>query len=210
MIRLLVADDHAIVRSGLKQIFAMAADLAVIAEASSGAEVLAELLKHEPDVLLLDMNMPGISGPDLIARIRSQRASLPILVLSMHNETQLASRALRAGASGYVTKDCEPEVLLSGIRKVASGGKFIAPDIAERMAFDRNSPSDGPPHNRLSDRELEVFFLLVTGLGVNEIAEKIAISNKTVSTHKVRLMQKLNVTSLAELVRYAFEHQLKF
>ena len=210
MIRLLVADDHAIVRSGLKQIFAMAADLAVIAEASSGAEVLAELLKHEPDVLLLDMNMPGISGPDLIARIRSQRASLPILVLSMHNETQLASRALRAGASGYVTKDCEPEVLLSGIRKVASGGKFIAPDIAERMAFDRNSPSDGPPHNRLSDRELEVFFLLATGLGVNEIAEKIAISNKTVSTHKVRLMQKLNVTSLAELVRYAFEHQLKF
>ncbi|MEI8158469.1 MAG: response regulator transcription factor [Burkholderiales bacterium] len=209
MIRLLVADDHAIVRSGLKQIFAMAPDLTVIAEASNGAEVLEGLRTHEPDILLLDMNMPGVSGPDLIVRIRSQRPTLPILVLSMHNETQLASRALRAGANGYVTKDCEPEVLLSGIRRVASGGKFIAPVMAEKMAFDANGPTDGPPHSRLSDREMEVFRLLVAGLGVNEIAEKICISNKTVSTHKVRLMEKLSVTSLAELVMYAVEHQLK-
>lgn len=209
MIRLLVADDHAIVRSGLKQIFAMAPDLAVIAEASNGAEVLEGLRIHEPDILLLDMNMPGVSGPDLIVRIRAQRPTLPILVLSMHNETQLASRALRAGANGYVTKDCEPEVLLSGIRRVASGGKFIAPVMAEKMAFDTSGPTDGPPHSRLSDREMEVFRLLVAGLGVNEIAEKICISNKTVSTHKVRLMEKLSVTSLAELVMYAVEHQLK-
>jgi DNA-binding NarL/FixJ family response regulator len=134
---------------------------------------------------------------------------LPILVLSMHNETQLATRALRAGANGYVTKDCEPEVLLAGIRKVASGGKFIAPEMAEKMAFDASSQTDGPRHTRLSDRELEVFQLLVTGLSVNEIAEKICISNKTVSTHKVRLMEKLQINSLAELVMYAVEHNLK-
>ena len=209
MIHLFVADDHAIVRSGLKQIFAMAPDLRVMAEASNGAEVIEGLRTHEPDLLLLDMNMSGISGPDLIARIRTQRPSLPILVLSMHNETQLATRALRAGANGYVTKDCEPEILLAGIRKVASGGKFIAPEMAERMAFDASSQSEGPRHARLSDRELEVFRLLVAGQSVNEIAEKICISNKTVSTHKVRLMEKLQVNSLAELVMYAVEHNLK-
>ena len=206
MIHLFVADDHAIVRSGLKQIFALAPDLTVIAEASNGAEVLDGLRTHAPD-LLLDMNMSGISGPDLITRIRAQRPLLPILVLSMHNEAQLANRALRAGANGYITKDCEPEVLLAGIRKVASGRGFIAPDMAEKMAFDASSPSSGL-HARLSDRELEVFRLLVSGLGVNEIAEKICISNKTVSTHKVRLMEKLRVTSLAELVMYAVEHRL--
>jgi len=209
MIRLLVADDHVIVRSGLKQIFALAPDLCVIAEASNGSDVLEGLRTHNPDMILLDMNMPGISGPDLIQRIRAQRPTLPILVLSMHNETQLATRALRAGANGYVTKDCEPEILLAGIRRVANGGKFIAPVMAEKMAFDSSSRSEGLPHTRLSDREMEVFRLLVAGLGVNEIAEKICISNKTVSTHKVRLMEKLSVTSLAELVMYAVEHQLK-
>lgn len=209
MIHLFIADDHAIVRSGLKQIFAMAPDVRVIAEASNGSEVIDGLRVHEPDLLLLDMNMPGISGPDLIARIRAQRPSLPILVLSMHNEAQLAKRALRAGANGYATKDCEPMTLLAGIRKVASGGKFIAPEMAEKMVFDIHIKSDEPSHTRLSDRELEVFHLLVAGLGVNDIAEKICISNKTVSTHKVRLMEKLQVTNLAELVMYAVEHNLK-
>lgn len=209
MIRLFVADDHAIVRSGLKQIFALAPDLTVVAEAASGADVLDGLRAHAPDVLLLDMNMPGVSGPDLILRIRAQRPTLPILVLSMHNEAQLATRTLRAGANGYVTKDCEPEILLAGIRKVAAGGRFIAPVMAEKMAFDASSPLQGLPHTRLSDREMEVFRLLVSGLGVNEIAEKICISNKTVSTHKVRLMEKLGVNSVAELVMYAVAHNLR-
>ena len=208
MIRLFVADDHAIVRSGLKQIIAMAADFSVVAEAANGADVLDGLRVHEVDLLLLDMNMPGVSGPDLIARIRAQRPGLPILVLSMHNETQLASRALRAGANGYVTKDCEPEVLLAGIRKVAAGGKFIAPEMAERMAFDVGSLAEGLPHTRLSDRELEIFRLLVAGWGVNDIAEKICISNKTVSTHKVRLMEKMGINSLADLVLSAVQHKL--
>ncbi len=208
MIRLFVADDHAIVRSGLKQIFALATDLSVVVEAANGAEVLDGLRTHEADLLLLDMNMPGISGPDLIQRVKLQAPTLPILVLSMHNESQLAARALRAGANGYVTKDCEPDVLLAGIRKVAAGGKFIAPVMAEKMAFDSSSPVAGLPHTRLSDRELEVFRLLVSGMGSNEIAEKFCISNKTVSTHKVRLMEKLSVTSIAELVMYAVNHKL--
>ncbi|MGI9132855.1 MAG: response regulator [Rhodoferax sp.] len=208
MIRMIVADDHAIVRGGLKQIFAMAADLVVAAEAVNGAEVLEAIRNPEVDLLLLDMNMSGLSGPDLIARVKAKRPELAVLVLSMHNETQLAARALRVGANGYVTKDCEPEVLLAAIRKVAAGGKFIAPVLAEKMAFDSSSQSEGLPHTRLSDREREVFRFLVKGLGVNEIAEQICISNKTVSTHKVRLMEKLNVTSVAELVRYAVQNNL--
>jgi DNA-binding NarL/FixJ family response regulator len=189
MIRLFVADDHAIVRSGLKQIFALDPGLSVIAEAANGAEVLDGLRHDEPDLLLLDMNMPGVSGPDLIARIRAQRPSLPILVLSMHNESQLALRALRAGANGYVTKDCEPEMLLAAVRKIASGGKFIAPVMAEKMAFDTSSPAQGLPHTRLSDRELEVFRLLVNGTSVNEIAGKICISPEAIGRSTWRVLR---------------------
>lgn len=208
MIRLLLADDHAIVRSGLKQIFALQPDLAVAAEATNGSEVL-ERLRGEPfDVLLLDLNMPGISGADLITRVRAHQPDLPILVLSMHNEAQVASRALKAGANGYITKDCEPDVLLAAIRKVATHGRYISPEIAEKLVFDATSPVHALPHHRLSDRELEVFRLLSSGLGVNDIATQLTISNKTVSTHKTRLMEKLNATSVADLVRYALAHNL--
>jgi DNA-binding NarL/FixJ family response regulator len=154
------------------------------------------------------MNMPGISGADLITRVKAHQAELPILVLSMHNEPQVAARALKAGATGYITKDCEPEILMAAIRKVASRGKYIDPDLAEKMVFDVTSGAGNPPHSLLSGRELEVFRLLTTGQGVNDIATQLAISNKTVSTHKVRLMEKLNITSLADLMRYAMEHDL--
>jgi DNA-binding NarL/FixJ family response regulator len=208
MIRLLIADDHAIVRSGLKQVFAMASDLAVVGEAVNGAEVLDSLRQQLPDLLLLDINMPGLSGPDLIVRIRAHWAKLPILVLSMHNEAQVAARVLKAGANGYVTKDSEMDVLLGAIRRVAGGGKFIAPELAEKLVFDLSLGSDAAPHSTLSDRELEIFHLLAAGKGVNEIAGQLCISNKTVSTHKTRLMEKLNVESTAELVRYALQHGL--
>jgi len=208
MIRLLLADDHAIVRSGLKQIFALQADLAVQGEASNGSEVL-ERLRQEPfDLLLLDLNMPGISGADLIARVKAHQPDLPILVLSMHNESQVAARMLKAGVSGYLTKDCEPAVLLAAIRKVAALGRYIAPEIAEKIAFDAASVNDTLPHHRLTDRELEVFHLLTSGRGVNEIANHLALSNKTVSTHKTRLMEKLDCNSLADLMRYAMAHSL--
>jgi len=208
MIRLLVADDHAIVRSGLKQVFSLAPDLEVVGEAINGNEVLAFLRQQVPDLLLLDINMPGLSGPDLIARVKAHWADLPILVLSMHNEVQVAARVLKAGANGYVTKDSEMDVLLGAIRRVAGGGKFIAPELAEKLVFDMSITSEKPAYMTLSDRELEVFRLLVAGKGVNDIAEQLCISNKTVSTHKTRLMEKLNLSGVAELTRYAMQHGL--
>ena len=208
MIRLMIADDHVIVRSGLRQLLSLAPDMRVDAEAIDGAQVLEGLRLSLPDLLLLDINMPGLSGPDLIIRIKAHWPALPILVLSMHNEPQVAARVLKAGASGYVTKDSEMEVLLGAIRKVAGGGKFIVPELAERLVFDVSLSSDRLPHQTLSERELEVFRLLVAGQGVNDIAEQLCISNKTVSTHKTRLMEKLNLGSTAEMVRYAMQHGL--
>jgi DNA-binding NarL/FixJ family response regulator len=208
MIRLLIADDHAIVRSGLKQIFALVPDLEVVGEAVNGGEVLERVRLDSFDLLLLDLNMPGISGADLITRVKAHRGDLPILVLSMHNESQVAARMLKAGASGYITKDCEPDILLAAIRRVASHGRYIAPDIAEKMVFDVASAEPNPSHDLLSDRELEVFHLLILGRSVNEIAAQLVISNKTVSTHKARLMEKMQLNTMADLMRYAMQHNL--
>lgn len=208
MIRLVIADDHAIMRGGLKQIFALVPDMAVVAEAVTGADVLQCLQQDDLDLLLLDLNMPGINGTDLIARVRAHRPNLPMLVLSMHNEPQVAARALKAGANGYMTKDCEPDILLAAIRKVASGGKYIAPDLAEKMVFDVVSMTQRTPHSLLSEREQDVFRLLTQGLGVNEIAAQLSISGKTVSTHKLRLMEKMKLSNIAELMRYAMLHDI--
>jgi DNA-binding NarL/FixJ family response regulator len=208
MIRLLIADDHAIVRGGLRQLFALTPDMQVVAEAASGAEVLEHLRQLSVDLLLLDLNMPGISGTDLIARVKAHQNDLLILVLSMHDEPLVAARMLKAGASGYITKDCEPDKLLAAVRKVVSHGRYIDPGIAESLAFDANSSSLRPPHTLLSERELEVLRLLTTGLGVNAIATQLAISGKTVSTHKARLLEKLKLTSVAELMRYAMQNDL--
>lgn len=206
MIKLVLADDHAIVRSGLKQLFAHEPDLHVVAEATNGAEAMDSVRQHQPDLLLLDINMPGISGPALIQRLKLQAPQLAIVVLSMHNEPLVASRTIKAGAAGYVTKDAEPEVLIEAIRKVAAGGKFIVPELASKMLFTLQDAEQEAPHTRLSDRELEIFRLLVTGKSANDIAEQLAISNKTVSTHKTRLMEKLQLGSTAELTRYAVQH----
>jgi DNA-binding NarL/FixJ family response regulator len=209
MIRLVLADDHAIVRRGLTQIFSLLPDVEVIAEAANGSEVLEILHKHEHiDLILLDLTMDGISGADLIARIKAHRPTLPVLVLSMHNEPQVATRMLRSGANGYITKDCDPEILLAAMRKVAGGGKYIAPDLAEKMVFQVTVPDDRSLHSLLSDRERDVLRLLTQGKVVKEIAEQLAISNKTVSTYKIRLMEKLNISTMADLMRYAMEHGL--
>jgi DNA-binding NarL/FixJ family response regulator len=208
MIKIMIADDHAIVREGLKQLFLLYADLQVTQVAVDGAEVLQFLRTADVDLLLLDMTMPGIHGIDLITRIRVENAKLPILVLSMHNEPQIARRALLAGASGYLTKDSEPEVLLAAIRKIASGGKYIAPELAEAMLFDAGSAGKTGPQEILSEREFNILNLLVRGISVNQIADELFISNKTVSTHKARLMQKLNLQNNTELVRYGIDHHL--
>lgn len=208
MIRILIADDHAIVREGLKQLFALWADVSVAGEAVNGAQVLEAVRQNEIDLLLLDMTMPGVSGVELIARVRAHSPSLPILVLSMHNEPQIARRALASGASGYLTKDSDPEMLMAAIRKVAGGGRFIDPELAESMVFDSGGNGERLPHELLSEREFHILRLLVQGRSINEIADELSISNKTVSTHKARLMQKLNFQNNAELVRYGIDHGL--
>ncbi|NVO05100.1 MAG: response regulator transcription factor [Rhodoferax sp.] len=208
MIRIVIADDHAIVRAGLKQMFAIMPEMEVIAEAEDGDSVLETLRHTRNDILLLDLNMPGISGPDLIARVKAHWPSQPILVLSMHDTAQVASRALKAGADGYVTKDSEPVDLLAAIRKVAAGGRYISSAVAQKMALLATASGDVLPHNALSDREFDVFKLLVKGMGVNDIADHLSISNKTVSTHKARLLEKMQMSSIAELTRYALDNQL--
>ena len=209
MIRVLIADDHAIVREGLKQLFALDGDVVVAGEAIDGAQVLETLRQDSSfDLVLLDMTMPGVSGVNLISRIRAQEGAPPILVLSMHNELQIARRALSAGASGYLTKDSRPDILIAAIRKVAAGGRFIDPGLAEQMVFDADGAGQRLPHELLSDREFNILRLLVRGMSVNDIAEELVISNKTVSTHKARLMQKMNFQNNAELVRYAVTHGL--
>ena len=209
MIDILIADDHAIVREGIHKILALSSDIRVTAEAFDGACVLKRLRAGEKfDVLLLDLTMPGVSGTSLIEQIRQDYPNLPMLIFSMHNEAQVASRAIKAGASGFISKDSDPEVLLDAIRKVAGGGKYIDPELAEQLAFDTLLPAQRAPHVLLSVRELEVFRLLVMGKRVNEIAETLIISNKTVSTHKLNLMEKMKVSSTADLVRYAVGHNL--
>jgi DNA-binding NarL/FixJ family response regulator len=208
MIRLMIADDHAIMREGLKQLFALVNDIEVKAEAVNGASVLTQLRQGGVDLLLLDMTMPGSTGEDLVARVRAHYPDLPILILSMHNEAQIAQRALKAGANGYVTKDRDPETLLSAIRKVASGGRFLDSQIAEQMAFEASGVGGASNHEQLTDREFQVLRLIARGVSVNDIAAQLAISNKTVSTHKARLMEKMNFASNADLVRYAVLHGL--
>lgn len=208
MFRLLIADDHAVVRSGLRQIVATVGDLQVVGEAGNGAEVVAAVRAGGCDLLVMDMNMPGLSGVELIRRVRSERPALPVLVLSMHNVAQVVSRALRAGAAGYVTKDCDAEILLAAIRKVAAGGRFIDPALVDSMVFDSSSGDDTPPHEILSDREFEVLQLVAAGHSLGDIGLRLNVSAKTVSTHKQRLMQKLGIDNTADLVRYALRHGL--
>jgi DNA-binding NarL/FixJ family response regulator len=208
VIRVIVAEDHTIVREGIKQLIGLAGDLSVVGEAINGACVFDVLRHTECEVLLLDISMPGLSGLEVIPRIRSLASPPAILVLSMHDEAQMAARALKAGAAGYATKDSDPALLLTAIRKVAAGGRYIDPALADRMVFEVGLNDSRPAHTLLSEREFQVFERLVHGAHVNEIAQQLVISAKTVSTHKVRLMQKLNVHSLAELVRYAIDHQL--
>lgn len=208
MIRLLIADDHALVREGLKRLLALAPDISVAAEAENGGQVLDFVRDNSLDLVLLDMSMSGLSGVDVIAHIRSHAPRLPILVLSMHNEPQVAKRALKAGASGYLTKDSDPETLLAAIRRVAGGGRFVDADLAEQMVFEAALPAPQLPHEQLSDREFHILRLLAGGKTVNEIAEALSISNKTVSTHKTRLMQKMQFSSNSDLVKYAVSHDL--
>ena len=203
MIRVLIADDHKIVRDGLKRILSAHGEVDVTGEAADGDQALALVRAHEYDLAMVDMSMPGLSGIDLIKRLKIEKPKLRILVLSMHGERQYAARALKAGASGYLNKDSAAELLVGAIRKIAAGGVHIGDAAAASLVS-----ADKAPHEALSDREFEVLRLLVEGLGPTDIGDKLHLSVKTVSTHKTRILEKLNVSSTAALVRYALDHKL--
>lgn len=207
-IKLIIADDHSIVREGLKQLFSIYDDIELIAEAENGDRLLTLLEQHAPDIITLDMLMPGLNGIPLIEAICERHPDLPILILSMHNETQITRRTLRAGARGYLSKDCDTTTLITAVRRITQGGRFIQSDMAEKLAFDFDETIDRAKHNTLSKREFHIFCQLAKGLSINEIAEELNISNKTVSTHKFRLMQKMDFSSHSEIVRYALAHNL--
>jgi DNA-binding NarL/FixJ family response regulator len=208
MIRVVIADDHTIVREGLRQLLQASVDFDVVSEARDGHEVMQRVRELDFDVLLLDMSMPGKSGMELIKQVKSERPKLRILVLSMHQEHQYAVRAIKAGASGYLTKESASSQLAAAIRKVACGGAFISAEVAEQLAFSAMPQAEGLPHTALSDREYQVFRLLVSGKTVSDIGEQLNLSVKTVSTHKARLLQKMGVANQTELVHYAIRHRL--
>jgi len=208
MIRIVIADDHTIVREGLKQLLSVAPDLEVVGEAQNGNEVIQRVREQDFDLLLLDLSMPGRSGTELIKQVHNEKPKLRILVLSMHQEQQYAVRAIRSGAAGYLTKESASAQLVAAIRKVAAGGVFISVEVGEQLALGAMPNTEGAPHATLSDREFQVFRLLVSGQTVSLIAEQLNLSVKTVSTHKARLMQKMSMHNQTELIRYAISHQL--
>ena len=208
MTRLVIADDHAIVREGLKRIVAEAADLVIEAEAADGNEVMKLVREREFEVLVTDLSMPGRNGMELIKLVKAEKPKLRVLVLSMHQEMQYAVRAIKSGASGYLTKESAPGQLVQAIRKIASGGAYISAEVAEQLALGAMPGGEKPPHEALSDREFEVFRQLVAGASVTQIATDLNLSVKTVSTHKANLMAKLGLANQTALVRYAMRHGL--
>jgi DNA-binding NarL/FixJ family response regulator len=207
-VRIVLADDHAIVREGLKRIVGDVADFTVTGEAADGTQVMQAVRSLDFDVLVLDLSMPGRSGMELIKLVKAEKPRLRILVLSMHQEMQYAVRAIKSGASGYLTKESAPAQLEQAIRKIAAGGAYISAEVAEQLALGAMPGSEAVPHESLSDREFEVFRMLVAGDAVSDIAAKLNLSVKTVSTHKSNLMQKLRLANQTELVRYALKHGL--
>jgi two-component system, NarL family, invasion response regulator UvrY len=208
VIRILIVDDHAIVREGLRWILDASPEMLVVGEAENGLVALSQLDVCQPDVVLVDISMPGMSGLELIGRIHELNPQISVLVLSMHKEEQFAVRALKAGASGYLTKDCAPEQLAQAIHKIVSGGRYITPEVAEALANAIvPSPSESP-HKQLSNREFQVFRMLASGKSINQIAQDLSLSANTISTHKSRLMTKLDIESNAGLVHYAIKHRI--
>jgi DNA-binding NarL/FixJ family response regulator len=208
VIRVLLADDHAIVRAGLKELLADTGDITVAGEATNGQEVMERVRGQDYDVAVLDMSMPGRSGIELIKQVKDEKPKLRILILTMHSEQQYAVRALKAGASGFLTKEAAADQLVAAIRKIAGGGAYVSPETAERLVLDAAPRAEAAPHTLLSDREFQVLQMIAGGTTVGEIAKKLSLSVKTVSTHKTRILHKMGLANQAELIRYALEHKL--
>ncbi|MBI5900254.1 MAG: response regulator transcription factor [Rhodocyclales bacterium] len=207
-INVLIADDHAIVRQGLKQILSETEDMLVTGEADDGAEALA-LARQQPwDVFLLDVSMPNRNGIDTLKQLKKEFPRLPVLILSMHPEEQYAVRALKAGASGYLTKQSAPEQLVNAIRQVASGKKYLSPAVAQQLADAISEDTEKSPHERITDREYQVLKLIAAGKTLTQVAETLNLGVATVSTYRARLLEKMGLRSTAELIRYGLEHGL--
>ena len=208
-LEVLVVDDHAIIRDGLRKILADTDDLIVAGEAANGNAALDKVRERDWCLVVLDISMPGRNGLELIKLMKAERPKMPILIFSMHHEEQYAVRAIRAGASGYLSKEGDTELLLPAMRRVAAGGVFISPKLAELLATDISPNTQGVhPHTSLTNREFEVFSRIVRGISLTAIAEEFSLSIKTVSTHKSHFLSKMNMTTHVDLVRYALEHHL--
>ncbi|MBY4724189.1 MULTISPECIES: response regulator transcription factor [Burkholderia] len=208
MIRVLIADDHALVRDGLRHILQNASGFEVAGEACDSTSTIARVRDTPANVLVLDLSMPGRNGVELIRQIKDEQPALQILVLTMHAEQQYAVRAFRAGASGYMTKESASAELIAALTKIAAGGVYVSLTMAEQFAQSLNEPTDLLPHQRLSDREFDVFRRVTIGESISEIAEALCVSVKTVSTYKTRILEKMQMPNDTALVRYAMRHKL--
>ena len=208
MLRILLCDDHPILREGLKKILLAQTDIKVVEEAGSGGELLEKSAASRYDVIILDITLPDTNGLEVLKNLQAAGQKAGVLVLSMHPEEQYATRALKAGASGYLQKESAPGELVSAVRKIARGGKYVTPSLAERLAGELVGPGDRAPHELLSDREYQVLCLLASGKGIKEIALELSLSAPTIATYRSRVMTKLSLASTVDLVRYALEHRL--
>ncbi len=207
-IKILVADDHAIVRKGLIQIISEVPGMHVVDEASNGIEAMQKLLEKDYDIVLLDISMPGRSGLDILRAIKNKKPKIPVLVLSVHPEEQYAIRAIKAGASGYLTKDSAPDELIAAIKKISKGGKYVTTSLAEKLLYELEPSDEKPGHEILSDREYQVMCMFALGKTLKEIAKELSLSIQTISTYRMRILEKMKMNTLAEVIRYAIKHGL--
>jgi DNA-binding NarL/FixJ family response regulator len=208
VIKILIVDDHAVVRQGLRKILSEQPDMAVIDEAGSAEQLMEIVGTKKWDILIMDISMPGKSGLDVLKQLHQEQPRLPILFLSMLPEEQFAVRVLQAGASGYMTKETAPEELVKAVRKICAGGKYISSAVAEKFAGQFNSKTQQLPHEKLSEREFQVLCKIASGKPLTKIAEELYLSVKTVTTYRARVLAKMSMTSNAELIRYGVEHKL--
>ena len=208
MLKVLIADDHAIVRRGLIEILLHELKDPICGEAENAQQVLAQVRSQTWDLVILDVSMPGRSGIDVLSDVKREQPKLPVLVLSMHPEDQYGKRVLKAGASGYMNKNSAPEELIKAIRKALAGGRYVSPALAEKLALDLSEDLSHLPHEALSDREFEVLCMIGSGKTISLIAEELYLSVATISTYRTRILEKMNMTTTAELMRYAFQNHL--